>query len=535
MRCWVSYKIFVAPCEKIKSGKWKGRKVCFLRDKVYCDSNRANDVDFWKINGNRTCVKSNKWHFEHNASNGRLTTPEQHKGKQRTRPHTKKIDEKHPKAFCWPTRVNVCSDVCAGRPDPVRWEHYPSGSAELAANTQNLRTIFLANRSSTQKIHSLLGAFQLLETHLFISASLFLCSIDLPEVPFNLKTQCPVIFICSSDRNSSEHSWPETDILWSNFFESHLDAPFTTLWLLLCGNSAVNSPGKGIPCPQWFQNKYGKTKLTELSGRGWSLKVSCRLWNRHQGLDGVQGWNNPKWGPASAEELQEPRPIHGVPRENLMMTGAYQGNWDFHTDDAASKFWRQARNRLDCLVICAGTSRARSTIGSLFQKYVYSTFSMNMVLNCVHIWSVDLLRIRCQKEILLECSNKKLALCQLVLSGTVDWCKSRKAGGPIYFRRSPFGCHVIFDAHASTFWRTPQQFWCRPACVKTLIPSCLAVEPTMALSGDFCLELERTPQHWVQTWPTWVLPWGWVTKILPFVNLTTETKTILRVSPLCTI
>ncbi len=41
-------------------------------------------------------------------------------------------------------------------------------------------------------------------------------------------------------------------------------------------------------------------------------------------------------------------------------------------------------------VICAGTSRAQSTKGSLFQKYVYSTFSGKMVLNCVHIWSVNL-------------------------------------------------------------------------------------------------------------------------------------------------
>ncbi len=33
------------------------------------------------------------------------------------------------------------------------------------------------------------------------------------------------------------------------------------------------------------------------------------------------------------------------------------------------------------LVICAATGRAPSTIGILFQKYVYSTFSMKMVLN----------------------------------------------------------------------------------------------------------------------------------------------------------
>ncbi len=41
------------------------------------------------------------------------------------------------------------------------------------------------------------------------------------------------------------------------------------------------------------------------------------------------------------------------------------------------------------LVICARTDRVRSTTGFLFQKYVYSTFSMKMVLNYIHIWSVN--------------------------------------------------------------------------------------------------------------------------------------------------
>ncbi len=38
----------------------------------------------------------------------------------------------------------------------------------------------------------------------------------------------------------------------------------------------------------------------------------------------------------------------------------------------------------------AGCWSSVNTIGSLFQKYVYSSFSMKMVLNCIHIWSVDL-------------------------------------------------------------------------------------------------------------------------------------------------
>ncbi len=47
------------------------------------------------------------------------------------------------------------------------------------------------------------------------------------------------------------------------------------------------------------------------------------------------------------------------------------------------------------LVICAaGYWSSMNTIGSLFQKYVYSSFSMKMVVNCVHIWSVDLFLIK---------------------------------------------------------------------------------------------------------------------------------------------
>ncbi len=46
------------------------------------------------------------------------------------------------------------------------------------------------------------------------------------------------------------------------------------------------------------------------------------------------------------------------------------------------------------LVICAGTGQAQSTKGILFQKYVYSTFSMKMVLNCIHIWSVNFFLVK---------------------------------------------------------------------------------------------------------------------------------------------
>ncbi len=50
---------------------------------------------------------------------------------------------------------------------------------------------------------------------------------------------------------------------------------------------------------------------------------------------------------------------------------------------------------LTCLlVICTATSRAQSTIGSLFQKYVHSSFYMKIVLNCIHIWSIDLFLIK---------------------------------------------------------------------------------------------------------------------------------------------
>ncbi len=43
------------------------------------------------------------------------------------------------------------------------------------------------------------------------------------------------------------------------------------------------------------------------------------------------------------------------------------------------------------LVICAaGYRSSENTTGILFQKYVYSSFSMKTVLNCIHIWFADL-------------------------------------------------------------------------------------------------------------------------------------------------
>ncbi len=73
-------------------------------------------------------------------------------------------------------------------------------------------------------------------------------------------------------------------------------------------------------------------------------------------------------------------------------------------------------------VICTG--HQSNTTGSLFQKYVYSSFSMKMVLNCIHFWSADLFLVKDNaparnliKSIFQECSN----LCSIFhLSGNVD-------------------------------------------------------------------------------------------------------------------
>ncbi len=46
------------------------------------------------------------------------------------------------------------------------------------------------------------------------------------------------------------------------------------------------------------------------------------------------------------------------------------------------------------MICAAGYRSSTNTTGSLFQKYVYSSFSMKMVLNCVHIWSVYLFLIK---------------------------------------------------------------------------------------------------------------------------------------------
>ncbi len=67
-----------------------------------------------------------------------------------------------------------------------------------------------------------------------------------------------------------------------------------------------------------------------------------------------------------------------------------------------------------------------NTKGVLFQKYVYSNFSMKIVLICIHIWSVDLFLVKDNmpgrnliKSIFQECSN----LCFIFhLSGDVDVC-----------------------------------------------------------------------------------------------------------------
>ncbi len=49
------------------------------------------------------------------------------------------------------------------------------------------------------------------------------------------------------------------------------------------------------------------------------------------------------------------------------------------------------------LVICAAGHRSSAnTKGILFQKYMYSSFSMKMALNYVHIWSVDLFLVEDQ-------------------------------------------------------------------------------------------------------------------------------------------
>ncbi len=85
------------------------------------------------------------------------------------------------------------------------------------------------------------------------------------------------------------------------------------------------------------------------------------------------------------------------------------------------------------LVICAaGYQWSANTIGSLFQKHVCSTFSMKMVLNCVHIWSIDLFLVKDKapvrnliKSLFKECSN----LCSIFhLSGNVDANHARPMG-----------------------------------------------------------------------------------------------------------
>ncbi len=48
------------------------------------------------------------------------------------------------------------------------------------------------------------------------------------------------------------------------------------------------------------------------------------------------------------------------------------------------------------LVICAGYRSIAEALraGIIFPKYVQSSFSVKMVLNCVHIWSVNLFLVK---------------------------------------------------------------------------------------------------------------------------------------------
>ncbi len=50
------------------------------------------------------------------------------------------------------------------------------------------------------------------------------------------------------------------------------------------------------------------------------------------------------------------------------------------------------------LMICAGYQSSAKHNRHPSPKVVYSSFSMKIVLNCVHIWSVDLLSVRCWKK-----------------------------------------------------------------------------------------------------------------------------------------
>ncbi len=65
-------------------------------------------------------------------------------------------------------------------------------------------------------------------------------------------------------------------------------------------------------------------------------------------------------------------------------------------------------------------SWAQSTIGSLFQKSVYRSFSLKIVLNCIHIWSVDLFLVKDKVPARKLIKIAALAVFQILLPGTFD-------------------------------------------------------------------------------------------------------------------
>ncbi len=107
-------------------------------------------------------------------------------------------------------------------------------------------------------------------------------------------------------------------------------------------------------------------------------------------------------------------------------------------------------------MICADRYRSSaSTTGILFQKYVYSSFSMRMVLNCVHVCRFVLGQgSGTRKGSDQKCSALKLGNVPSVLVWTVD-CKSCEAGRPIFvISNAPKNTQIIYNLKLVTQLQT---------------------------------------------------------------------------------
>ncbi len=110
------------------------------------------------------------------------------------------------------------------------------------------------------------------------------------------------------------------------------------------------------------------------------------------------------------------------------------------------------------LVICTATGRVQSTTGSLFQKSVYSSFSMKIVLNYIHIWSMDLFLVKD------KVSGRKLIKMAALWFGYVPKCSCLGQRGHVWGANHTSSMEVFLGDLNHTLYNV--WWWKSPAGIK---------------------------------------------------------------------